>query len=55
MIRGIQIQQLIILKVIVIETRCMQFWNCQVIIFSYMVCKTYIPILEFIKLKFDKN
>ena len=27
------IQQLIILKVIMIETRCLQFWNSQVIIF----------------------
>ena len=31
---GNHIQQLIILKVIMIETRCLQFWNSQVIIFS---------------------
>ena len=31
---GDHIQQLIILKVIMIETRCLKFWNSQVIIFS---------------------
>ena len=31
---GDHIQQLIIRKVIKIETRCLQFWNSQVIIFS---------------------
>ena len=31
---GNHIQQLIILKVIMIETRCLQFWNSQVIILS---------------------
>ena len=31
---GNHIQQLIILKVIMMETRCLQFWNSQVIIFS---------------------
>ena len=31
---GNHIQQLVILKVIMIETRCLQFWNIQVIIFS---------------------
>ena len=31
---GNHFQQLIILKVIMIETRCLQFWNSQVIIFS---------------------
>ena len=31
---GFHVQQLIILKVIMIETRCLQFWNSLVIIFS---------------------
>ena len=31
---GNHIQQLIILKVIMLQTRCMQFWNSQVIFFS---------------------
>ena len=31
---GNHIQQLIILKVIMIETRCLQFWNSQLIIIS---------------------
>ena len=31
---GNHFQQLIIFKVIMIETRCLQFWNSQVIIFS---------------------
>ena len=31
---GNHIQQLIILKVIMIDRRCLQFWNSQVIIFS---------------------
>ena len=31
---GNHIQQLIILKVILIETRCLQLWNSQIIIFS---------------------
>ena len=31
---GNHIQQLIILKVIMIETRCLQFWNSKVITFS---------------------
>ena len=38
-----------------IETRCLQFWNIQVIYFPNMVCKTYLPILELIKLNFDQN
>ena len=32
--QGNHIQQLITLKVIMIETRCLQFWNSQLIIIS---------------------
>ena len=36
-----------------IETSCLQFWNSPVSIFSNMVCKTFILIIELIKLYYQ--
>ena len=38
-----------------IETSCLQCWNSQVIIFPNMVSKTYIPIIELVKLNVDRH